>query len=67
MREREREHERNDAPGEAPATDPGSTARLAGLRAAGMELLRAGDEAIDKVLSGNSERFLQSSRQEGGQ
>jgi hypothetical protein len=31
------------------------------------ELLNAGDEAIRKVLSGNSAEFLSASRQAGGQ
>jgi len=36
-------------------------------RAAGERFLRASDRAIEKALSGNSEEFLKSSRQEGGQ
>lgn len=63
MRFRERndelEQERRDPPGAAPGLDA--------LRAAGTELLAAGDAAINRVLSGNSERFLASNRQQGGQ
>ena len=37
------------------------------LRTEGERLLAAGDAAIDRVLSGNSEEFLRSSRQHGGE
>ena len=41
--------------------NPGETLRKAN------ELATATDEAIRKALSGNSERFLSSNRQQGGQ
>jgi hypothetical protein len=37
------------------------------VRREGEALLRAGDEAIRRGLSGDSERFLTASRQQGGQ
>ncbi len=40
---------------------------LDNVRKAAEELLRAGDEAIDRALSGDSEAFLRASRQEGGE
>jgi len=48
--------------GAAPADDG-----LERLRRAGDELLAAADEVISRTLSGNSERFLRSNRQTGGQ
>ena len=49
------------------AADPPGSENLNALRLAGMEFLAAGDEAINRVLSGNSEEFLLSNRQQGGQ
>lgn len=37
------------------------------LRHAGEEFLAAGDEAIRRALSGDSEAFLRANRQQGGQ
>jgi hypothetical protein len=37
------------------------------MRQVGEALLDAGDEAIDRALSSNSEEFLAARRQEGGQ
>ena len=45
----------------------GDANALDAARAAGERFLRAGDEAIERTLSGNSEAFLRSSLQEGGQ
>jgi hypothetical protein len=42
-------------------------ADLGSYREAGERFLRAGDRAISQALSGDSESFLRSSRQEGGQ
>ena len=42
-------------------------ARLEELRRAGEELLAAGADAINRTLSGDSEAFLASTKQEGGQ
>ncbi|MBM3320565.1 MAG: hypothetical protein FJY73_07810 [Candidatus Eisenbacteria bacterium] len=63
-RERQREETaaiRTGAPGDGGGGD------LASLREAGAHLLRAGDEAIRKVLSMDSEKFLEATRQEGGE
>jgi hypothetical protein len=45
----------------------GDTGASEAARAAGERFLRAGDQAIERALSGNSEAFLRSSRQEGGE
>ena len=50
----------NELPSDA---SPESTSTLTQAE----ELLNAGDEAIRKVLSGNSAEFLSASRQAGGQ
>jgi len=47
--------------------DESAPSALEEARAAGERFLRAGDEAIERALSGDSEAFLRSSRQEGGQ
>lgn len=48
--------------------DPGSSDSLRQLRAEGDNLLAAGDEAIRRALAGsNSEMFLRTSRQQGGE
>ena len=46
---------------------PGEGGNLDALRAEGDRLLAAADEAIDRVLSGNSTDFLRASRQHGGE
>ena len=40
---------------------------LSAVRQAGERFLAAGDEAISRALSGNSEQFLAANRQQGGQ
>jgi hypothetical protein len=40
---------------------------LGSYREAGEQFLRAGDRAISQALSGDSESFLRSCRQEGGE
>jgi hypothetical protein len=40
---------------------------LDALRSAGHNFLRAGDEAIRRALSGDSEAFLRANRQRGGE
>ncbi len=40
---------------------------LDNVRQAGADLLAAGDEAIRRALSGDSEKFLEANRQHGGQ
>lgn len=48
--------------------DPGADGLLQQLRSEGDSLLAAGDEAIRRALAGsNSEDFLRTSRQQGGQ
>ncbi len=48
-------------------TDPAANDALDRLRSAGERFLSAGDEAIRKALSGDSEAFLRANRQRGGQ
>jgi hypothetical protein len=65
----ERERTRPEAPQSAPAGAAGGTAGadLNALRATGAALLAAADDAITRVLSGDSQAFNQAVRQEGGQ
>ncbi len=53
--------------GDPPGTDPNGTGQLGELHRAGEDLLAAGDEAIRRALSGDSEAFLRANRQKGGQ
>ena len=68
MNQRERAHEQVQppAPEDAAAGTPPGT-NLEATRDAAKTLLAAADDAINKVLSTNSEQFNQSVRQEGGQ
>jgi hypothetical protein len=60
MRERERQHEHQPQPGGgAPAND--------NIGDAVGRLLAAGDAAIERALSADSEAFLRANRQQGGQ
>jgi hypothetical protein len=45
----------------------GSKAALSTMREAGERFLAAGDDAISRALSGDSETYLAATRQEGGQ
>lgn len=63
MRERQRQNE--DGRPAAPAS--AGDGNLGSLRQAGRDLLSVGDEAISRALSGDSEKFLSASRQQGGQ
>ena len=56
---------RPDEPPDGPA--PGSSRPPSELRRRADDLLEAGDEAIRRALSSNSEQFLAANRQEGGQ
>lgn len=47
--------------------DPGSDDPLQQLRSEGDRLLAAGDDAIRRAVTGNSEEFLRTSRQQGGE
>ena len=46
---------------------PSEGGGLEELRVAGAAFLAAGDEAIRRALSGDSEAFLRANRQQGGQ
>lgn len=66
MSERERARpQRARYVGTPPGTDEGDSLDAARSRAD--QLLRAADDAIARALSGNSERFLEATRQSGGQ
>jgi hypothetical protein len=56
---------RNTPPND-PSSGP-SPGSLNAMREAGDAVLDAGDDAIDRALSGNSEQFLAANRQQGGQ
>ena len=57
----------NERESAAPGPSMAGEEDLAGLRQAGERFLAAGDEAISLALSGDSERFLASNRQQSGQ
>lgn len=50
-----------------PTTDSSDKSNIDNIKKAGEDLLAAGDAAIAKALSGNSEDFLKATRQSGGQ
>lgn len=66
MNERERNHPETPQPGPA-AAGGADGANLNSLRATGAAMLAAADDAISRVLSGDSQAFNQAVRQEGGQ
>ncbi len=66
MEPRERNNEQQRQMREQGADDAG-TGELDALRSAGDSFLRAGDEAIRRALSGDSEAFLRANRQRGGE
>ena len=61
------ERERQLPPAPPDGTGAAGAGRLEELRRAGEELLAAGDDAIRRALSADSEAFLRANRQEGGQ
>ena len=61
--ERHRPFDASDGPG----SGPDGNESLERTRRAGQDFLAAGDEAIRRALSGDSERFLRDVRQTGGQ
>ncbi len=64
---RERQRQSEDTPqASAPAAGPGG-GNLEEIRRAAQALTAAGDEAIRRALSSNSEAFLDATRQQGGQ
>ena len=64
--ELERDKVRQREPQETTAPEGGS-GNLDCLREVGADFLTAGDEAINRALSRNSEAFLAANRQQGGQ
>ncbi|MCX6901637.1 MAG: hypothetical protein NT105_23400 [Verrucomicrobia bacterium] len=65
MIQRERANEGTPRPQDAPP--PAGSGNLNAARASASALLAAGDAAINKALSGDSEKFNESVRQDGGQ
>jgi hypothetical protein len=63
MRERQRQHEQRPQP---VGGDPGNDS-LSAIGDTVGRLLAAGDAAIDRALSADSEAFLRANRQQGGQ
>jgi len=49
------------------AAGPSGSGNLEDARSRGTQILAAADQAIERALSGNSEAFLDASRQQGGQ
>ena len=63
---KQREHTSDEGPG--PQAGPaGGAGNLNAAREAATAFFAAGDAAINKALSGDSEQFNQSVRQDGGQ
>ena len=60
---------RHDPPERRPEPSAGGAGvgNLAGLRREARDLLAAGEAAISRALSGDSEEFLRANRQQGGQ
>jgi len=57
----------SEGPGGTGAEPGAGDGNLDELRRAGEDLLAAGDDAIRRALSGNSEAFLRANRQQSGQ
>lgn len=66
MEPSERHNEQQRRMPDQNGVDAGS-GNLDALRNAGNSFLRAGDEAIRRALSGDSEAFLRANRQRGGE
>jgi hypothetical protein len=67
MSQRERINDRNQAQTQQPAAPVMPNQNLNATREAAERFLTAGDDAINRALSGNSENFLAANTQEGGQ
>ena len=68
MQERQRRHEsEGEGGGGNSPTGAGNGGSLNRLRQAGADFLAAGDDAISRALSGDSEKFLAANRQQGGE
>ena len=63
----QRERTNHEMPRPQDGTPPGGSGNLNAARASAAAMLAAGDAAISKALSGDSEKFNQSVRQDGGQ
>jgi len=65
----QRERTNDDAPQPPPAESTGGApeANLNAMRQAGAAMIAAADDAIQRVLSGDSQAFNAAVRQEGGQ
>ncbi len=63
----ELQRHREPGPPDLPEADSGGNGNLGELHRAGEDFLAAGDEAIQRALSGDSEAFLRANRQKGGQ
>ncbi len=66
MGTRQRRRENDDRMSGGPGGGPGGEG-LEATRSQAERLLRAGDDAIQRALSGDSEEFLRSSRQQSGE
>ena len=67
MRERERHNQRERETPAEPVTPGAAGQTLNDNRSAAERFLAAGDKAINRALSANSEEFLTANCQEGGQ
>jgi len=67
MRLRERANDMHEQEPQNPSSGTPASDNLDALREAAERLLAAGDDAINRALSGNSEAFLEANRQQGGQ
>jgi hypothetical protein len=63
----ERPQHQNPSPPDPSVGLPIEATPLGELHRVGEDLLAAGDEAIRRALSGDSEAFLRANRQKGGQ
>jgi hypothetical protein len=66
-RYRERNDRIRDEQGGNPAPADLGGGNLAAIRREARDLITAGDDAISRALSGDSESFLRANRQQGGQ
>lgn len=66
-RERTEQNERTLPSGGTPSGSGDEGESLERIRRAADEFLTAGDEAIRRALSGDSEEFLRANRQRGGE
>jgi hypothetical protein len=66
MNERERPHQGNNPGGSDPGL-PAGGGNLEGVRQRATAFFAAADDAINNALSGDSTKFNQAARQEGGE